>query len=132
MSNDKVVDPQLVERVTPELVDIVRSEIDRAPEGWDLPDVWRERAGRYCRSVRIVATGGFDADRISHFESKGVPVDIYGVGSWLLSSCSGCGTNNDFTADVVRVMVNGSWVDMAKAGRSPGNNNDLKPVVFEE
>ena len=39
-----------------------------------------------------------------------MPADIYGVGSWLLSSCDVCGTNNDFTADVVRVRIHGQLV----------------------
>jgi nicotinate phosphoribosyltransferase len=38
------------------------------------------------------------------------------------------GSNTDFTADVVRVKVNGQWVDMAKVGRAAGNNPDLEPV----
>jgi nicotinate phosphoribosyltransferase len=47
--------------------------------------------------VRIVASGGFDADRIANFEREAAPVDAYGVGSALLRG------SNDFTADVVRV-----------------------------
>jgi nicotinate phosphoribosyltransferase len=57
--------------------------------------------------VRIVASGGFDAERIRAFEAEGVPVDAYGVGSSLIRG------ENDFTADVV--MVNGR--PCAKAGR---------------
>jgi nicotinate phosphoribosyltransferase len=57
--------------------------------------------------VRIVASGGFTAQRIEAFESKGVPVDAYGVGSSLIRS------ENDFTADVV--MTDGR--PSAKAGR---------------
>jgi nicotinate phosphoribosyltransferase len=57
--------------------------------------------------VRIVASGGFDAERIREFEADGVPVDAYGVGSSLIRG------ENDFTADVV--MVNGR--PRAKAGR---------------
>jgi nicotinate phosphoribosyltransferase len=45
--------------------------------------------------VRIVVSGGFDAERIRAFEAKGVPVDAYGVGSSLIRG------QNDFTADVV-------------------------------
>jgi nicotinate phosphoribosyltransferase len=45
--------------------------------------------------VKIVASGGFDAQRIREFESRGVPVDSYGVGSSLIRG------DNDFTADVV-------------------------------
>ena len=45
--------------------------------------------------VRIVVSGGFDAERIREFEEKGVPVDSYGVGSSLVRG------ENDFTADVV-------------------------------
>ena len=57
--------------------------------------------------MRIVASGGFDADRIRAFEERGVPVDAYGVGSSLIRG------ENDFTADVV--LVNGK--PCAKAGR---------------
>ncbi len=48
-------------------------------------------------AVRIVVSGGFDAERIRTFEAAGVPVDAYGVGSSLIRG------QNDFTADVVRV-----------------------------
>jgi nicotinate phosphoribosyltransferase len=68
--------------------------------------------------VRIVASGGFDADRIRTFEAAGVPVDAYGVGSSLLRGA------NDFTADVV--CVNGE--PRAKAGRELRPNARLSPV----
>ncbi|HKW78650.1 MAG TPA: quinolinate phosphoribosyl transferase [Candidatus Limnocylindria bacterium] len=58
--------------------------------------------------VRIVASGGFDADKIRAFEERGVPVDVYGVGSALVS-----GSGFDHTADIVR--VNGK--PLAKTGR---------------
>ena len=47
--------------------------------------------------VHIVASGGFDAQKIREFERVGAPVDAYGVGSSLVQGA------NDFTADVVRV-----------------------------
>jgi nicotinate phosphoribosyltransferase len=124
-------DPARERGVTPELVQIVRRALDGAHDDWDVPPPWRDRARDYCRSVKIVATGGFDPERITLFEERGVPVDIYGVGSWLLSSCKRCGTSNDFTADVVRVKLNGEWIPMAKVGRAPGENPDLKPVYFD-
>jgi nicotinate phosphoribosyltransferase len=46
--------------------------------------------------VQIVASGGFDVEKIREFEQRGVPVDAYGVGSSLIRG------SNDFTADVVR------------------------------
>lgn len=58
-------------------------------------------------TVKIVVSGGFDADQIAAFEADGAPVDVYGVGSALLAG------SNDFTADVVR--LDGAHV--AKAGR---------------
>ena len=61
-----------------------------------------------------------------------MPVDIYGVGTALLSNCSHCGTNNDFTADVVRVKLDGQWMDMAKAGRRVGHNPLLRLVNAPE
>ena len=69
--------------------------------------------------VKIVASGGFDAEKIRHFESLGAPVDAYGVGTSLLRG------SNDFTADVVR--VNG--VACAKVGREERPNPRLEPVT---
>lgn len=123
-------DPPRDRGVTPELVRVVRKAIDGAFESWGMGGKWRGTAEEYCRAVKIVATGGFNPDRISLFERMKVPVDIYGVGSWLLTNCSGCGTNNDFTADAVRVEVHGEWIGLSKVGRAPGENPDLKPVRF--
>jgi nicotinate phosphoribosyltransferase len=77
--------------VTPQLVHNVRDALDR--EGFG--------------HVKIVVSGGFTVEKIQHFESEGVPVDGYGVGSSLF------GGRFDFTADVVR--VNGA--PCAKVGR---------------
>jgi hypothetical protein len=30
--------------------------------------------------------------------------------------------------DVVRVQIDGQWQDVAKVGREPNDNHDLKPV----
>jgi nicotinate phosphoribosyltransferase len=57
--------------------------------------------------VKIVASGGFDVERISEFEARGVPVDSYGVGSALIRG------ENDFTADIV--LTDG--LPSAKVGR---------------
>jgi len=69
-------------------------------------------------AVRIVASGGFDTDRIRDFEAARVPVDAYGVGSSLIRG------QNDFTADVV--MVQGR--PCAKVGRSYTRNPRLERV----
>ena len=57
--------------------------------------------------VKIVVSGGFNAERIEEFEDDGVPVDGYGVGASVYDG------RWDFTADVVQ--VNGK--PQAKAGR---------------
>jgi nicotinate phosphoribosyltransferase len=77
--------------VVPELVFMVREALDR--EGFD--------------GVKIIASGGFDSDKIRDFESQGVPVDAYGVGSALMAG------SYDYTADVVRVEDR----ECAKVGR---------------
>jgi nicotinate phosphoribosyltransferase len=69
-------------------------------------------------NVKIVASGGFDAEKIRAFEQAGAPVDSYGVGSSLLRG------QNDFTADVV--MVEGR--PCAKAGRTYKPNARLVRV----
>jgi nicotinate phosphoribosyltransferase len=57
--------------------------------------------------VKIVVSGGMNAERIREFEERGVPVDSYGVGSALIRG------ENDFTGDVV--LTDGR--PSAKAGR---------------
>ena len=91
-----------------------------------VAEAWRARAQEYCRSVKIVVSGGFNPEKIQRFEKLGVPVDIYAVGSSLFENHGA--TVTDFTADVVRVKVGGTWHDMAKIGRAPCDNPDLEPV----
>jgi nicotinate phosphoribosyltransferase len=88
--------------VNPVLVERVRTALDAAGH---------ER-------VRIVVSGGFDAEKIGSFEAIGAPVDSYGVGSSLLRG------QNDFTADVV--LVEGR--PCAKAGRGYRPNPRLERV----
>ncbi len=119
-------DPALDLGVTPRLVFNVRQALDSAWENWILPKSTREAAREYCQAVKIVVSGGFNPEKISRFENLHVPVDIYGVGSSLFDYHGE--TVTDFTADVVRVKLHGEWVDMAKVGRAPNNNPDLKEV----
>jgi nicotinate phosphoribosyltransferase len=114
--------------VTPRLVFILRQALDDAWRRWDLPPDWIDRARRWCHEVKIVVTGGFNTDKIRRFEELAVPADIYGVGSSLFSNSDEEGTNNDFTADVVRVQINGTWHDMAKVGRVACDNPNLEQV----
>jgi nicotinate phosphoribosyltransferase len=68
--------------------------------------------------VKIVVSGGFDAERIAAFEEDGVPVDAYGVGAALFEG------RFDFTADVVQ--VNGK--PQGKTGRRFTENPRLERV----
>ena len=88
--------------VNPRLVEKVRAALDRAG----------------FRSVKIVVSGGFTAQRIAEFEALGVPVDAYGVGSSLIRG------ENDFTADVV--LLEGR--PCAKVGRRWSPNPRLELV----
>lgn len=119
-------DPALDLGVNPRLCFLVRTALDSAWEDWDLPPEWREQAREFCQSVKIVVSGGFKPEKIRRFEQLRVPVDIYAVGSSLFSNDGP--TVTDYTADVVRVKVNGNWVDMAKVGRRPCDNPDLERV----
>ena len=69
--------------------------------------------------VKIVVSGGFDAEKIRRFEARGVPVDSYGVGSSLIRGA------NDFTADIV--LTDGR--PSAKAGRRFRPNERLELVA---
>ena len=114
--------------VNARLVFAMREAIDREWTSWDLPEADRRIAEQYCKDVKIAVTGGFTPAKITQFEELKVPADIYGVGSWLLSACDVCGTNNDFTADVVRVRIDGRWHDLAKVGRKACDNLMLERV----
>jgi nicotinate phosphoribosyltransferase len=92
--------------VTPRLVFLLRKALDDAGYG----------------HVRIVASGGFDAKKIRRFEELGVPVDVFGVGSALVS-----GSGFDHTADIVR--VNGKV--MAKTGRRYDASDRLHPIDWK-
>ena len=69
--------------------------------------------------VKIVASGGFTAEKIRGFEALEVPVDAYGVGSSLIRG------ENDFTADVVSTDGRPS----AKVGRRHRPNARLEPAT---
>jgi nicotinate phosphoribosyltransferase len=103
---DRSVIPQMGQfdprGVNPQLVRNVRAALDA--EGF--------------QHVRIVVSGGFDPAKIRRFESEGVPVDAYGVGSSLF------GGRFDFTADIVEV----DGRPVAKQGRWFRPNERLEPV----
>jgi nicotinate phosphoribosyltransferase len=109
-TSEQLVDRSLFEEmggfrptgVNPRLVAKVRDALDH--EGF--------------RDVRIVASGGFDAQRIREFEAAEVPVDAYGVGSSLIRG------ENDFTADVV--LVDGRRG--GKVGRTYTPNSRIERV----
>jgi nicotinate phosphoribosyltransferase len=112
--------------VNPALVRAVRAAINQAWEGWNVPSQWLDAAKTYCQSVKIVVSGGFNAQKIERFEQEGVPVDLYGVGSTLLRNAED--VNTDFTMDLVRVSLHDQWYDMPKLGRKSNDNPDLQPV----
>ncbi len=105
---DKSVIPQMGQinptGVNPQLVWNVRRALDKA--GFN--------------HVKIIVSGGFNAERISEFEQQGVPADAYGVGSALMDG------RYDFTADVV--LVEGK--PRAKVGRRYNPNPKLQKHSF--
>ncbi|MCD8509989.1 MAG: nicotinate phosphoribosyltransferase [Bacillus sp. (in: Bacteria)] len=77
--------------------------------------------GEGFNHVKIVASGGFDAERIERYERMNAPVDMYGVGSSLLKIHIG------FTGD--NVMLNGK--SQAKTGRRYRENPRLEKIQLE-
>ncbi len=116
-------DSLLDQGVNPRLVHNVRAALDDAWQNWNLPPEWIEEARNYCRNVKIVVSGGFNIAKITRFENQSVPVDIYAVGSAFFDNYEA--TKMDFTADVVRVKVDGQWLDLAKTGRRACDNPNL-------
>ncbi|WP_018921757.1 nicotinate phosphoribosyltransferase [Salsuginibacillus kocurii] len=68
--------------------------------------------------VKIVASGGFTAEKIAAYEKANVPIDMYGVGSSLLDIHIG------FTGDNVLLDKE----HQAKAGREYRNNPRLERI----
>ncbi|MCR1834241.1 nicotinate phosphoribosyltransferase [Oceanobacillus caeni] len=90
--------------VNPELIFALRKALD--DEGYN--------------HVKIMVSGGFNEKRILEFESKNVPVDMYGVGRSLLN------LNIGFTGD--NVLLNGE--PEAKQGRRYRPNPRLERVEY--
>jgi nicotinate phosphoribosyltransferase len=88
--------------VTPKLVEMTREILDKHGYG----------------HVRIIVSGGFHPDKIVEFEKRQVPVDVYGIGNYLM------GGVNAFTADIVRVEGR----PCAKVGRKYNPNSRLEKV----
>jgi nicotinate phosphoribosyltransferase len=109
--------------VSPKLVHGLRQALDEAYTTIDVPATWRDTAKEYFRNIQIVASCGFDPDQIAMFEKTGVPVDIYGVGSYFLR-----GESSDYTADIVAVKIHSSWVNLAKEGRRLIQSERLETV----
>jgi nicotinate phosphoribosyltransferase len=68
--------------------------------------------------VKIIVSGGFAPDKIVEFEKRQVPVDVYGVGNYLMRGV------NAFTADIV--LLEGQ--PCAKVGRKYNPNPRLELV----
>jgi nicotinate phosphoribosyltransferase len=88
--------------VSPQLVRNVRAALDAQGFG----------------RVQISVSGGFNPAKIRAFESEGVPVDSYGVGSSLFAG------SFDFTGDIVQV----DGAPIAKKGRWHRPNPRLERV----
>lgn len=91
------------------------------PTGVNPQLVWNVRQALHAEGfnhVKIIVSGGFNAERISQFERAGVPADAYGVGSALLEG------KYDFTADVVTV----EGEPCAKVGREYLPNERMQRI----
>jgi nicotinate phosphoribosyltransferase len=95
--------------VIPELVHNVRRALDA--EGFG--------------HVRIVASGGFNEEKIAAFERARVPVDSYAVGSAFFDHAG----SFDFTADIVAIDDGTGWRECHKVGRPERPNPRLETVV---
>lgn len=116
--------------VSPQLVFTVREAINTTWESWNVSSDLEDVARDFCRNTQIVVSGGFNREKVTRFEREGVPVDSYGVGSTFLTNDKR--TNSDFTMDVVRVKIDGKWVNMPKVGRRPCDNPDLERIDLSE
>lgn len=99
-------DPRL-KGVSAELVFAVRAALDN--EGF--------------KDVKIVVSSGFNPQKIKEFKAKKAPVDLYGVGSYIVNTME-----VGFTGDVV--AVNGKAE--AKVGRKEYFSDKLEKVTLKK
>ncbi|MDY0214240.1 MAG: nicotinate phosphoribosyltransferase [Bacilli bacterium] len=92
--------------VSPLLVSAVREALDN--EGF--------------KDVKIVVSSSFNPQKIKEFKDKKVPVDLFGVGSYIVNTKS-----VGFTGDVV--AVNGK--PQAKVGRKEYFSDRLEKVIYK-
>ena len=71
--------------------------------------------------VKIIVSSSFGPEKIKEWKALGVPVDMYGVGTYFVNNMT-CG----FTGDLV--MLDGK--DQAKEGRANYPSNKLKKVPY--
>jgi len=127
---DRSLPTEAEKGVSPQLVFTVREALNNAWESWGVPRELESVAREFCRGAQIVVSGGFNLERVARFEREGAPVDSYGIGSAFLRNDRH--SNVDFTMDIVRVKVDGRWVDMPKVGRRACDNADLERVDLSE
>jgi nicotinate phosphoribosyltransferase len=127
---DQSLDEDDPKGVSPLLIRKLRAALNSAWESWNVPASLEDVAKNFCKQVQIIVSGGFNREKVELFERSRAPVDSYAVGSSFLSNDKT--TNTDFTMDVVRVRINGQWVDMAKVGRRPSDNPNLQRVDLSE
>lgn len=75
--------------------------------------------------VKIIVSGGFNAEKIRRFEAERVPADVYAVGESLL------GGANPFTSDVVQLFEGEQVKPMSKVGREFQESKRLKLIIGE-
>ncbi|QQY77983.1 nicotinate phosphoribosyltransferase [Mycoplasma mycoides subsp. capri] len=102
INNKEYIDQTNLNGVSEQLVREVRKALDNVG----------------CNHTKIIVSSSFSANKIKEFESKNVPVDIYGVGSALAK------INIHFTGDAV--LINNQ--KQAKFGRENIENLRLKKV----
>ena len=88
---------------------------------WNVRDALDQNGFNY---VRIIASGGFNAQKIRVFERDHVPVDGYAVGSAFFDRAGVF----DYTADIVAIKDNGAWEPCHKFGRPERHNSRLQIV----
>lgn len=118
--------------VCPELIWNLREFIDNFANDGEIRSEMSldkmEALKEWTKGITITVTGGFNSEKISWFKKLGVPCDTYGVGSSLLENCGSTGTNNDFTADIVKIKVGDKWYHNSKIGRCACDNPNLKRI----